>query len=652
MRRVLAVSSLTACFLLPLAALAQSTAVPIPDGQVSIAYGPNETLHASWTEGALGSEIIRYATSNAGKWSEPETAVAAPDAVFDLTLLLDDEGRPCIYWSILRWFETCRDETGWTPAVEIANAGVTATFVPAFDPEGEVQAAVYNPPSRISFGDQDLNEGDVVSDPQFAIDENGGYHVLWRNFIDGQGIVWRRSVDQGKTFGPPEFLAGEVPGEMTVGFDDSGRLHLLWGSSNRLFYRQWTEGDGWSPVEEIEIPTSNVLGAVAPDGRVVAVGRTSEGAFNLVRTVGGTWSEPEPIAGTEGRIIDRTIAAVSPDGDITILWHENLAERFNQAVVGQETFRESVPSPTGINLDPLVVAGSVAIAAGTLLLVPFPAELFNSTLAEHHDEILGRFRRRRDGRRFWDRPAGLLVSAVVGAVLYGFLDPSFGINIGSAATAVGLLIGVIVTTLGFALPTMLVRRMGAGDWGRLQALPLALLVGGACVVLSRVIQFQPGYLYGIVIGLAFAHEVDEKHEGREAAISASVVLVVSVAAWIWLGIVRAGAGGGFVGGVLETALVTTMVSGIEALAVGLMPVRGLPGRTLVGWNKKLWIVLWGLSLLLFFHVLVNPEGGYLVDTALVPLATTVALLVGFSVVSVGLWGYFQLRERRMRVRER
>ena len=41
-----------------------------------------------------------------------------------------------------------------------------------------------------------------------------------------------------------------------------------------------------------------------------------------------------------------------------------------------------VAGPTDISLDPVVIATSVAAAAGVVLLVPFPAALFNSTLEE------------------------------------------------------------------------------------------------------------------------------------------------------------------------------------------------------------------------------------------------------------------------------
>ena len=55
--------------------------------------------------------------------------------------------------------------------------------------------------------------------------------------------------------------------------------------------------------------------------------------------------------------------------------------------------RSAVPGPDQINLDPVVVASSVALAAGVVLVVPFPAALFNSTLEQNYGEVSGWWRR-------------------------------------------------------------------------------------------------------------------------------------------------------------------------------------------------------------------------------------------------------------------
>jgi hypothetical protein len=61
-------------------------------------------------------------------------------------------------------------------------------------------------------------------------------------------------------------------------------------------------------------------------------------------------------------------------------------------------------------------------------------------------------------------------------------------------------------------------------------------------------------------------------------------------------------------------------------------------------RKGVWLVLWAVSVFAFFHFIINPVNGYLVESTLVPLATTIGLLVLFTLVSLGLWGFFNLRQ--------
>ena len=308
---------------------------------------------------------------------------------------------------------------------------------------------------------------------------------------------------------------------------------------------------------------------------------------------------------------------------------------------------DSVPSPSGINLDPVVVATSVALTAGMLFLVPFPAEIFNNTLAEHHDQIRAWFRRRKDeaASSIWERPWMLAAGLVVMALLYGFLDPGFGLNGDSVPTFVGLLLGVLITTMGFTVPTRIMRRRRTGEAGRLRVLPVALVVGVACVLISRLIGFLPGYLYGIALGLLFSVEVGDEAASGEVATTSIITIAIAFGAWFGLGAVRSSPGGAWTD-MAQAALAMTTVSAFEALAFGLLPIHGMPGRVLFKQRRWLWVVIWGVAVLAFFLVLVNPQSGYLVNTALVPVVTTYAMLGLFSLASLGLWAWFRRADNR------
>ena len=55
------------------------------------------------------------------------------------------------------------------------------------------------------------------------------------------------------------------------------------------------------------------------------------------------------------------------------------------------------------------------------------------------------------------------------------------------------------------------------------------------VVFSRLIHFEPGYLYGFVCGVLFTRELPTNEKGHLAALSVCTTLVLSALAWIaWI----------------------------------------------------------------------------------------------------------------------
>ncbi|HUG49019.1 MAG TPA: FGLLP motif-containing membrane protein [Candidatus Limnocylindria bacterium] len=404
----------------------------------------------------------------------------------------------------------------------------------------------------------------------------------------------------------------------------------------------------------------------------------------------------------------------------------------------QQPLRQSVPDPLSISLDPVVVAQSVAIAAGVVLLVPFPSALFNNTLEANYERVMagvgranarlaagGRalaFRARgawaarraapssavptagadlpggatagglpletepgaelapsaiaapteasapvppvvaapatgadadpaevaaRPATDFWRTPLGLLAFVLLSALLYLFLDPTLGIGADTLATFAGLAAGLAVIVLARWLPLLFfARSRGIGLVAR--ALPATLVVGVACVLLSRLADFQPGYLYGLIVGFLFARGLGAD-EGKVEAIAAGVLLATAGAAWLLLALLRAAdtVGASLFDVALETAAVTVVVAGFEAAVFSMLPLRFMPGGVVYAWNRRVWAVLLGVGTLAFAHVLLNPSTGYMADATRGSFLTMVVLVAGFAIFSAAFWAWFRFRPTPM-----
>jgi hypothetical protein len=362
-----------------------------------------------------------------------------------------------------------------------------------------------------------------------------------------------------------------------------------------------------------------------------------------------------------------------------------------------ESFRDSVP--TQITLDPIVVAQSIALTAGVIVLVPFPSALFNSTLEENYAEVMGwlaRVRvwagrawgslrdaiRRQVARRRpahgtsslppspaptptrlngaevvptqpatdpWQSPLRIAGFVLMTALLYAFLDPTFGFSLDSLATLAGLAIGLFVILIAYALPLLILSRID-GFRVTVRALPATLIVGVLCVLISRVVNFQPGYLYGLIVGFFFAHGVEGRLEARAKAFAAAASLVVALVAWIALALLRGPAAGvpDLTTSMLEAAMATIVVAGLENAVFAMLPLRFLPGAQVFAWNRRVWVVLMALGLFGFVHVLLNPAAGagFLADTTRTSFFTMIALLALFGLASVLFWAYFRFRPHR------
>jgi hypothetical protein len=156
---------------------------------------------------------------------------------------------------------------------------------------------------------------------------------------------------------------------------------------------------------------------------------------------------------------------------------------------------------------------------------------------------------------------------------------------------------------------------------------------------------QPGYLWGVVLGVVFMRTDTSADEGREQAAGALWTLIVAVVAWLALGSVRAAGGteSTFLNVAAQTALAAIVVSALEAVAFGLMPFRFMPGVAIYRWTRVIWALLFGASLFAFFHILIGPTSGYLSNLTASAWLAALGVFAAFGAFTVLFWAWFRFR---------
>ena len=239
----------------------------------------------------------------------------------------------------------------------------------------------------------------------------------------------------------------------------------------------------------------------------------------------------------------------------------------------------------------------------------------------------------------------LAIAIGITALISSFLSPNLGFTESSLATYVGFLIALVVVLISFEVPAILEHRRVTGERGRLRVLPWALLVAAIFVLISRLAALQPGYLWGVVLGVVFLRTDTSADEGREQAAGALWTLIVAVLAWLALGWVRTtqGTDATFFNIAAQTALAAIIVSGLEAVAFGMMPFRFMPGVAIYRWNRLIWGLLFGASLFAFFHILIGPTSGYLSSLSAPAWLAALGVFAAFGAFTVLFWAWFRFR---------
>jgi hypothetical protein len=340
----------------------------------------------------------------------------------------------------------------------------------------------------------------------------------------------------------------------------------------------------------------------------------------------------------------------------------------------------ALPTPAEAFSSPGRIVASAAISIAALLFITFPANLFNKTFEENYDVIaawweprLRRFRRKpssasgdagepaadeatatatataADAKATKDDRVKFALVVIAGAIFGGLLNPKFGANSASVNSFVATLLSVITGTLIGTGVGFLYRRRKKYDVTRhFEALPAGLAIAALCVVLSRISDFQPGYLYGVVCGVAFAGTLAKNENGHLVALGHLATIAVAVIAWfVWVPVNHTALQhpGVFPLVILDDLLASLFVGGLVGSVINLIPVRFMPGHTLASWHRGAWMAVFGVAAFGMIEIVLFPSRHNHAGRA--PIITIVVLFVLFGGGSLVFREYFSRRERRL-----
>ena len=321
-----------------------------------------------------------------------------------------------------------------------------------------------------------------------------------------------------------------------------------------------------------------------------------------------------------------------------------------------ETLR-SMPRIDEISTDGGTIATNI-VFAGVTLWVLFSSVLLNQVLQDNRSFIDAKTARfARPIRRLGRRPSAVAghgatvvtMLAVLGitGLVYEFLNPEFGLNRGSLLLFLSSVLGVGILTYVCSGLEAAVTRRGHGIAAAVRPFPAAIAVSVVAVALSRLVNLQPGIVYGFVASAAItgSGQVEGRKQGAITVFPVVAALALSVIALAIVEPIRANeqAAASFLGQLAIGAGIIIFIGGIEGVAFNMIPLAVTDGGKLFAWRKPVWAGIALVAAFLAWHVLLNRDRQSFDALRTASSASILVIFVLYSLFSVALWAYFRRR---------
>ncbi len=394
--------------------------------------------------------------------------------------------------------------------------------------------------------------------------------------------------------------------------------------------------------EEIEPGDHTIVVTVTPRGGVASsVSQPITIAAPI--EIDAVKQSPESIAP------DKSDAAATQDGGSS---NSSGVDRADPA--SPSAISDSIPTIDRIFRSPLLILLSGGLALAILLLIAFPAELLNSTLASN-TRRLGRWyaavENGIDRATEWfasvtrTRAIAAAVMVVLTSLIFGFVDPDYGFDPVSLRMTISLAVGLfIVTYVASWISGAIIRRVWAIDT-RVSLQPAALVFAVIGVIVARLLEFSPGFLIGLVIGLDIVSRVAAPYRVRAILTNIGVIVGLAVTAWLGFSLMSALMTGEptMLSLLVSDALIATTAEGLTAALAALLPLGYLAGHEVFQLSKRLWAGTFAAVATVFSLIVLPTAEGETGDVA--DVGFWMLIMVIFAAVTLTLWAILHFTGR-------
>ena len=325
-----------------------------------------------------------------------------------------------------------------------------------------------------------------------------------------------------------------------------------------------------------------------------------------------------------------------------------------------------IVAPTQVSVEPKVVGTNLGLALFSVLFFGLTSTVFNSIMVNYRDEMVGAFRRlipmrlaeslgrvglsihslAKKGRGrlllLW------LFVLLVTSVIESFLDTEVGIlspeRLGVIITV--LISAIAVNTLELVSDLYAHRRWAPtmGTESKIQWIGMAIAV--VCVILSRALDFRPGYLYGIAGTIYLMPKLtDDIKSGKRATFVLMTVFVGGLILWIATVFLPGSLAE------LEPIFLTIFLISLQGVFFELFPLAITDGGDIWSWQKGVWFACFSIVFFCFYHFVLNPNASDVQALQQNGVQTLLILIAVFGLATLILWLLLPFRLERKRANQ-